>query len=119
MRVNRTLFGTGWTACAVVIALVLSAFAHSGPRVPEPAGLIAFVAAGGFIDDLCGGDMSGDAMGAKCEACRLIGAALIPTCASSPVVLIDTARVQAVIARNIHHARPSDPARHPRAPPQA
>ncbi|MEB8387256.1 hypothetical protein OO012_08460 [Rhodobacteraceae bacterium KMM 6894] len=120
MKAKRITFATRWTAFAVMIAFVMSTFAHISPRAPEPAGLLAFVAAGGSLGDLCGGDITDDATGTKCEACRLVGAALIPAaCDMAPEILSDGTRAHMVVARDIHHARPHDPARQPRAPPQA
>jgi hypothetical protein len=41
MKLDRITSGRMWTAFAVMIGIVLSAFAHTAPRAPESAGLIA------------------------------------------------------------------------------
>lgn len=108
------------TAIALMFALVSSGFAHTGYRSAMSADLAAYVAAGGALNDICGGSgEQNSTVGQKCEACRLIGAALVPrACVAVPMILTDQTRVLSFVAKRLHHDRPLDPTRLTRAPPQ-
>lgn len=75
----RLLFRKILTPCALMIALAASGSAHASPRMAFSADLLAYVAAGCSLDDLCGtaGEQDG-ARTQKCEACRLVGAQILP-----------------------------------------
>lgn len=83
--------------------------------------LAIYVAAGGSLADICGGsDEQGSAYGQKCEACRLIGAVLVPrNCHGVPLLISDQTRVLTFVAKRLHHTRQLDPTRLTRAPPTA
>ncbi|KIN64564.1 hypothetical protein Z946_3456 [Sulfitobacter noctilucicola] len=101
--------------------MAVSAFAHTGARPALSPELEAYVAAGGTLAELCGtaGEQDGT-QGQKCEACRLIGAALLPRDAHGvPVARCDQTRILTFVAKRLHNSRPLDPARQTRAPPQA
>lgn len=110
------------TSFALIIAMAASGLAHAGVRPPALSpDLAEYVLAGGSLADICGyaGEQEG-AQGQKCEACRLIGAALIPRiCHGVPIVLSDQTRVLTFAAKRLHQQHPLDPARQTRAPPQA
>ena len=106
---------------ALITAMVVSAFAHTGARPSLSPELTAYVAAGGLLADICGSSEEQDgAQGQKCEACRLVGAAILPRdCYGIPLVLTDQTRVLSFVAKRLLYAHPIDPARLTRAPPQA
>lgn len=109
------------TSFALIFAMAVSALAHVGMRPALSPDLAEYVLAGGELSDLCGysGEQDG-ARGQKCEACRLIGAALIPrVCHGVPVVISDQTRVLSFVAKRLHQQHPLDPTRQTRAPPQA
>ncbi len=56
---------------ALVIALVASAWAHRGPAAGLSGDVLAYVAAGGSLDDLCT-DGNGEVAHDTCDACRLV-----------------------------------------------
>lgn len=110
------------TPVALICAMVMSGFAHTpavqSEMTPE---LAAYVAAGGLLSDICGNTGGqNSAVGQKCEACRLAGGALIPRdCHGIPLRLLEQTRIRTFVAVQLHNARPLDPARLTRAPPQA
>lgn len=109
------------TPLALIFAMAVSGFAHKTMQPSLSPGFAAYVAAGGSLADICGGSGEQDgAQGQKCEACRLIGAALVPrNCHGIALKLSDQTRIFTFIAKRLHHTRPLDPARLTRAPPQA
>ncbi|MGH1413599.1 MAG: hypothetical protein ACRBB0_08895 [Pelagimonas sp.] len=109
------------TSIALIFAMVASGFAHSGARTGVSDDLAAYVAAGGWLGDICGDvDDPKGTQGQKCEACRLIGAALVPPhdIHCTPIVTDETRRFN-FVAKRLHQARSLDLARLTRAPPQA
>lgn len=120
MSMMRSFFFRFLTSCALIIALAASGFAHASPRMAFSADLLAYVAAGGSLDDLCGtaGEQDG-ARTQKCEACRLVGVAILPRdCHGIPVRLSDQTFKLSFVAKRLHQTRPLDPSRLTRAPPQ-
>jgi hypothetical protein len=106
---------------ALIFALVGAGFAHTSMQPAMSPELAEFVAAGGSLADICGssGEQDG-ARGAKCEACRLMNASLIPrNCHAAPLTYTTQTRVLAFVAIQLHNKQPLDPARLTRAPPQA
>lgn len=121
MSMMKSLFSRFFTSCALIIALAASGFAHASPRMASSPELLAYVAAGGSLDDLCGtvGEQDG-AQTQKCEACRLIGAVVLPRdCHGVPILLSDQALKLSFVAKRVNHTRPLDPSRLTRAPPHA
>ncbi|MGJ8544337.1 MAG: hypothetical protein ACSHWZ_02760 [Sulfitobacter sp.] len=108
------------TALVLCAALTATGFAHQRDKAPLPADMAAFIASGGTLSDLCnrGGPARGGGM--KCEACRLMdsGAPLPELGWSQVSIRLRMARLR-IIAQTRHRAKPLDPARHSRAPPQA
>lgn len=104
----------------VMIALTAVGFAHRfGGSVPSSA-LADYLAIGGSLADLCGGDGVPTERGSKCEACRISDTANAPEMPCLlPVSLTLTTQAQFVVAKRLHEARDLDPARLTRAPPQA
>ncbi len=121
MRFVSGITGNILATFAVMIALALSGFAHQGAGATTAPGYAAYVAAGGSIADLCG-DTSGSpkSIGAKCEACRLIGAAIVPCAATGLALhLSDPVSVGYIVPRLSVHPGRSDPSHPARAPPLA
>lgn len=124
MMTKRT---TGWALCLRIlcaVGLLFVAFAHR-PAVaagPGPAELAAYVLPDGSMADLCINDTVDNkikpAPGAKCEACRIAGATLLP----APADLAGTVLTVRSIALfpPMEEALPSRrerPGAPPRAPP--
>jgi hypothetical protein len=63
---------------AVLFAMTGIGFAHkvASPDIDES--LLAYVQAGGALDDLCGDADFGEGHGQSCEACRLVDGAVVP-----------------------------------------
>lgn len=109
------------TTFAVIIAVAASAFGHTAVRPAPSQELVAYVAAGGSLGDLCGTAEDQDGVpGQKCEVCRLFGSVALPDiCFGVPVAVNQQARTLTFVAQLVHNSRPLDPARLTRAPPQA
>jgi predicted metal-binding membrane protein len=103
---------------ALVVALVASAWAHRGPSVALSDEVLAYVAAGGSLDDLCT-DGNGEVAHETCDACRLVDTvslAGVADCASQLATVaatgMDLPAVTPVVLSVL------DPARLSRAPPR-
>ena len=74
---------------AVLFAMTGIGFAHkvASPDIDES--LLAYVQAGGALDDLCGDADFGEGHGQSCEACRLVDGAVVPTFGVVAVSQID------------------------------
>jgi hypothetical protein len=109
------------TILALILAMAASGFAHAGARPTLSPDLAAYVAAGGSFADICGTSGEQDSrLGQKCEACLLIGAALLPrSCHGVPLTLSEQTRILIFVAKRLHNTRQLDSARLARAPPQA
>ncbi|MEP2641798.1 hypothetical protein [Roseobacter sp.] len=96
-------------------------FAHRTSAPSMNPDLLAYLDAGGTLDDLCGlaGDTQNGA-GQNCDACRLGDTLMCPHHVAAPYTqhLTRTDRMR-VIAQLRHHAKPLDPSQLTRAPPQA
>ncbi|WP_187431125.1 hypothetical protein [Roseobacter fucihabitans] len=105
---------------ALICAMALSAFSHSGVRAAVSPDLAAYVAAGGSLSDICAGlDGKDDAQRQNCEACRLMGAALVPPSSPAlPLVVTDQTRRLIFVAKELHRTCAPDRSRLTRAPPQ-
>ncbi|TKA97729.1 hypothetical protein FAZ78_04605 [Cereibacter changlensis] len=104
---------------ALGVAVLFSGFAHKMPALQD-GDLAAFVLAGGDPSDICdtGGDMEMD--GAGCDACRLVGAAVLPDPAMTMVAVERVFAATVLIPSETRAARaPRDPALGERAPPLA
>lgn len=110
-----------WLGLALVavltLALVATGLAH---RLPNPA-MEAYAAAGGDLNDLCGGtDGTSDMQGSDCPACHIAGAVILPSPAPA-VRAADLVFVAEVVApresRALRHL--DDPTRASRGPPLA
>ncbi len=63
---------------AIFVAMASSGFAHRTASQPLDESLIAYVATGGALDDLCGDAGLGASGGTTCDACRLVDTAMVP-----------------------------------------
>lgn len=63
---------------AIFIAMASSGFAHRAAPAQLDESLIAYVAVGGTLDDLCGDAGFGGTGGGTCDACRLVDTATVP-----------------------------------------
>jgi len=79
---------------AVLVAMTSVGFAHrvASPDVDE--GLLAYVQAGGSLDDLCGGADFGAGHGETCDACRLVDGAVVPLAGIDAVAQISPSQQQ-------------------------
>jgi hypothetical protein len=124
MMTKRT---TGWALCLRIlcaVGLLFVAFAHR-PAVaagPGPAELAAYVLPDGSMADLCINDTVDNkikpAPGAKCEACRIAGATLLPAPTDLAGTVLTVRRL--ALLPPMEEALPSRrerPGAPPRAPP--
>lgn len=104
---------------ALLVALTGSAVAHRTQGPPATADLLAYVAAGGSLDDLCGGDDGSSGVGmAGCDACRLVDTAALPTATGTGVSVASFSATSAVPAPHVvSPACAPDPSHPVRAPP--
>lgn len=121
MRFHLNLLSRFFTTFTLIVAFAASGFAHSTIQTEMTPELAAYVANGGSLAELCGTSGRPDQRAlAKCEACRLINAAILPT---ADLGVLDCSTVKTrnylFIAQCAHNACPLDPARLTRAPPQA
>lgn len=77
MRDLISFFTRLFIVIALTFAMAGSSFAHRVAPSEIDESLLAYVAAGGALDDLCGGSRSGG--GETCDACRLVDGATLPT----------------------------------------
>lgn len=78
-RARRHIFATRLITAILTVVLAALGFAHRPAAVLGDAGLAAYVTAGGSIADLCDADGSTRLHGGThCDACRLVGAAILP-----------------------------------------
>ncbi|WP_226779064.1 hypothetical protein [Oceaniglobus trochenteri] len=108
-----------WLAVTVSLALAASALAHRAPVTADDLALTAFLASGGTVSDLCGeAGHSRHAGTAGCDACRLVGAALVPPApATAPMAATRVHRITPVTARPCPPPAPRRQRHTPRAPP--
>lgn len=107
------------TTIILVCAFVLLGFAHKNIQPPLTPELVAYVAAGGSISDICGGDHQSEHEDAtNCEACR-IGDCLMMMQGSDHIASVELERIQTwrFIAKRLAESQGLDPARLTRAPP--
>lgn len=113
------LFSRQLTMICLIFAFVSLGFAHKSIQPSMTPELIAYVAAGGSISDICGSDhQPGHESNIDCEACR-IGDGLAELKAYNPVAFVDLERIQRwrFIAKRLAESQGLDPTRLPRAPP--
>src|SRR6056297_2860840 len=67
------------TVLALLVAFATAGLSHrAASQLPDPD-LVAYVQAGGVLSDICGDADGGAHPGAStCEACRLVGVAVLP-----------------------------------------
>lgn len=63
---------------AVALAMTGSSFAHRSAPSDIDESLLAYVTAGGTLEDLCGQAGLGSSAGNTCDACRLVDSAMLP-----------------------------------------
>lgn len=113
------LFTRQLTTISLIAAFISLGFAHKNMQPVMTPDLVAFVAAGGSVADICGGDQYPAHTGTvNCEACR-IADNLTVTQICDPVATIDLERIQRwrFIAKRLAQSQGLDPARLTRAPP--
>lgn len=107
------------TLIVLIFAVLSLGFGHkSGPAEMTPE-MAAYVAAGGSIFDLCGGNgLPQDGQTMDCEACR-IADNLVTLQACDPAGFVELGQVQAwrFVAKQLSESQGLDPARLTRAPP--
>lgn len=110
-----------FAAIAVIIAIAVMGFAHKQSQTPLTPELAAYVAQGGSLGDLCGDfDEEHGHHGQKCEACRLVGAALLSPPWHEFLISVSVSRQNLpLVTRTSRATRRLDPARLTRAPPKA
>ncbi|WP_156788494.1 hypothetical protein [Roseobacter sp. CCS2] len=103
---------------AVAVAMTGSGFAHRVAPADMDESLLAYVAAGGTLDDLCGQGGVGAGGGETCDACRLVDGAAVPTSHATVLSEIDATVVDApVVASVAPIGQVANPACPVRAPP--
>lgn len=110
----------------LIVAIFLAAmttvgFAHRMSVQETDPDLLAYLAAGGALEDICGVlEDNPHGLSQSCEACRLVDTAEYPTHFTTlrRAALVHTRRLQHV-AQLRHHAKPLDTAQLTRAPPHA
>jgi len=109
------------TMISLIVAFSSLGFAHKSIPKPMSPELAAYVAAGGSISDICGGDHDSEhEQHIDCEACRIADSfVILQGCnqkASGELGIIQTWRF---IAKRLSQNQGLDPARLTRAPPYA
>lgn len=106
---------------SLIIAFVTLGFAHKSISTQLAPELAAYVAAGGSLDDLCGGDqLPGHAASVSCEACRIADSfAIFQDCKLSASAEQVRVRTWRFVAKRLLETQDLDPARLTRAPPYA
>jgi hypothetical protein len=119
---------TSWAACLRIlcaVALLFVGFAHQPASASGPTALesIQYMLPDGTMPDLCLNDMvdggkTTHVVPAKCEACRIGGAMLVPEPADLDGAVLSFRRVAArPLAEEALHSRRERPGAPPRAPP--
>jgi len=108
----------------VSVTLAASGLAHQMPEDQTPAlstELAAYIASGGALSDICNYTSdTGEEATTKCDACRLIGAAVLPsTTACASVIFPDQTRALVFVATRLVRSQRPDRTRLTRAPPHA
>lgn len=104
----------------VSVAMVATGFAHNTRAAAYSPDIVAFLAAGGSLADVCGGTQDGSETGHPydCEICRIAqGLHLTATPNPEPSLTLATTLICQFVAKRLHNAKPLDPARLTRAPP--
>ncbi|MCK0097629.1 hypothetical protein MWU60_18795 [Yoonia sp. F2084L] len=94
MRGFIALFTRFFVVIALAFAMAGSSFAHRIAPSDIDESLLAYVAAGGVLDDLCGADGYGAGNGETCDACRLVDSAVAPTAVATTPSDVDTSLLQ-------------------------
>ena len=104
---------------ALTVALVSAAWAHRGPAIDITDDVLAYVAAGGSLDDLCGPEGPIGHAADACDACRLVDNVSLAGADGTEVQVGHTVRATGFGA-TVGSFVPSsqDPVRQTRAPPR-
>lgn len=81
MRYLAHQFSRFFLTFAVLVAMAGAGFAHRFATPDVDDSLIAYVAAGGALGDICNDTGQAVASGGHCDACRLVYGAVVPTAA--------------------------------------
>jgi hypothetical protein len=118
MRLTLPPFARLMLALALFVALASSGFAHRFTSDAADESLMAYLAAGGTYQNICGEAGSGDHNASwTCDACRLVDSVALPpaaiSCDATPAVILATNSAFAAIPSLPFVADPSRPVRAP------
>ncbi len=120
MPANVRRFSDWCVVIALAIALISIGFAHRAAPTGITPELVAYVAAGGELSDICGiADGENLPVGLDCEACRLADNIVQSRIGCLAHTELAETLVLAFVAKRISERNDLDPARLTRAPPQA
>ena len=115
------LFGRLLTTISLIVAFFSLGFAHNSIPKPMSPELAAYVAAGGLISDICGGDHDPEhEQHIDCEACRITDSfVILRGCKHETPRELGIIQTWHFIAIRLSQSQGLDPARLTRAPPYA
>ncbi|MEP5761169.1 MAG: hypothetical protein ABJ327_18005 [Litoreibacter sp.] len=113
------LFGRRLTTICLICTFMSFGFVHKNIQPPMVPELAAYVAAGGSIFDICGGDhQPGHEDAVDCEACRVAdNLTMLQGCDRIASVELERIQTWRFIAKRLAESQGLDPARLTRAPP--
>ncbi|PJI92480.1 hypothetical protein BC777_1332 [Yoonia maricola] len=82
---------------AIAVAMTGSGFGHRVAASEADESLLAYVAAGGALDDLCGQGGFGAGGYDTCDACRLMDGAVVPVSGTAGLPAINASLLQGQI----------------------
>ena len=101
------------------VAVLLSSYAHKIP-VTQDIALASYMMAGGDLGDICDNDGNAKMTQKSCDACRLVGAAVLPDPVMKMIAVERVIAATVLIPSEVRATRaPRDPALGGRAPPLA
>lgn len=104
---------------ALLVALAGTSWAHRGPSVEITEDVLAYVAAGGSLDDLCGPEGDAAFGHQTCDACRLSDAVSFAGATDCPLPLVVLAEADVGLPDGAQpYLSIHDPVRQSRAPPR-
>ncbi|KQI72026.1 hypothetical protein AN191_07655 [Loktanella sp. 5RATIMAR09] len=118
MRNLASLFSRFFLTFAVLVAMAGAGFAHRFATPDVDDSLLAYMAAGGALGDICSDAGQWDAGGGHCDACRLVYGAVVP-----PAAILAPSELEANLlqvgryATAVPFASAANPACPVRAPP--
>ncbi|SIT82957.1 hypothetical protein SAMN05421665_1574 [Yoonia rosea] len=117
MRYLASQFSRFFLTFAVLVAMAGAGFAHRFATPDIDDSLLAYVAAGGALADICSDAGQWDAGGGHCDACRLVYGAVVPSAAIAAPSELEAHLLHvagyAAAAPSAHAANPACPVRAP------